>query len=85
MERASVNFATSTATVEYDPERARRGDFVGAIEDLGYGVPADPRRRPQADAERPQLRRRLLVARGLRGASVVAGNGARRGRGCNLR
>src|SRR6516165_1230948 len=38
VERAHVNFATSTATVEYDPGQVRVGDFIGAIEDLGYGV-----------------------------------------------
>ena len=36
---ANVNLATNTATVEFDPAAARAGDFVGAIEDLGYGVP----------------------------------------------
>src|ERR1035441_1860064 len=39
VERARVNLATNTATVEYDPVRARLSDFVSAIEDLGYGVP----------------------------------------------
>ena len=59
VERAHVNFATSTATVEYDPGQVRVGDFIGAIEDLGYGV---------ADAEAPangeaiRYRRRLIVA-----------------------
>ena len=57
-ERAVVNFATATATVEYDPARARPGDFIDAIEQLGYGVPQTP---PQADAELPGLRRRFLV------------------------
>jgi P-type Cu+ transporter len=37
--RAHVNFATSTATVEFDPGRAAVGDLVDAIEELGYGVP----------------------------------------------
>ena len=59
VERASVNFATATATVEYRPEQAKVKDFVGAIEDLGYGVPAD---RTQPDSEEPGYRRRLLVA-----------------------
>jgi Cu+-exporting ATPase len=59
VERASVNFATSTATVEYDPDRTRPGDFVDAIEDLGYGVPPVAE---QPDAEEPGFRRRLIVA-----------------------
>jgi len=48
VERASVNFATATATVEYDRTRVKIGDFIGAIEDLGYGV---PKTAAQADAE----------------------------------
>ena len=37
--RANVNLATNTATVEYDASRTGVRDFVGAIEELGYGVP----------------------------------------------
>ncbi len=59
VERAHVNFATSTATVEYDPVKARVGDFVGAIEDLGYGV---PEAEPAPDTEAIAYRRRLIVA-----------------------
>src|SRR5450432_4230722 len=61
--RALVNLATNTATVEYDPGSVQVADFVGAIEELGYGVP-----RPDAgtgalpNIEEPQYRRRLLVA-----------------------
>ena len=39
VERASVNLATNTATVEFDPGRTGMRDFIGAIEELGYGVP----------------------------------------------
>ena len=39
VDRASVNLATNTATVEFDPGVAQVRDFVGAIEELGYGVP----------------------------------------------
>jgi len=59
VERAHVNFATSTATVEYDPVKARVGDLVGAIEDLGYGVPETE---PAPDTEAIAYRRRLIVA-----------------------
>ncbi|MBZ5579474.1 MAG: cadmium-translocating P-type ATPase [Acidobacteriia bacterium] len=59
VERAHVNFATSTATVEYDPGQVKVGDFVGAIEDLGYGVPETEAPR---DTEALQYRRRLMVA-----------------------
>ena len=69
--RAHVNFATSTATVEFDTGRARVSDFVSAIEDLGYGVPADSGRgvSVEADAEDPRQRRRLAVA--LAGAAPL--------------
>src|SRR3954453_20220451 len=59
VERASVNLATNTATVEYDPGQVQPRDFVAAIEDLGYGV---PKTEVRADAEAPALRRRFLVA-----------------------
>src|SRR5690348_14830481 len=59
VERAHVNFATSTATVEYNPTAAKVGDFIGAIEDLGYGVP-DTGSAP--DTEAIAYRRRLWVA-----------------------
>jgi Cu+-exporting ATPase len=36
---AHVNFATSTATVEFDPALAPVHNLVRAIEELGYGVP----------------------------------------------
>ena len=59
VERAHVNFATSTATVEYDSGRARVGDLIGAIEDLGYGV---PEAEPAPDSEAARYRLRLIVA-----------------------
>jgi Cu+-exporting ATPase len=57
--RANVNLATNTATVEFDPARVRVGDFVTAIEELGYGVPDTE---PAVDAAERQYRRRLAVA-----------------------
>lgn len=59
VERAKVNFATATATVEYDPSCARPGDFVCAIENLGYGVPEDEMHHNEADGA---LRSRFWVA-----------------------
>ncbi|MGO9258953.1 MAG: heavy metal translocating P-type ATPase [Bryobacteraceae bacterium] len=62
--RANVNFATSTATVEFDAAHAQVGDFVNAIEDLGYGVPADAGlgAGASAGADEPEQRWRLAVA-----------------------
>ena len=57
--RANVNLATNTATVEFDAARVRVGDFVAAIEDLGYGVPDTE---PPVDAAAEQYRRRFIVA-----------------------
>jgi Cu+-exporting ATPase len=55
VERARVNLATNTATVEYQPSRVKVADFIAAIEELGYGV-------PKTAAAEPAYRRRLLVA-----------------------
>jgi Cu+-exporting ATPase len=59
-----VNFATSTATVEFDTAHAQVGDFVNAIQDLGYGVPAEAGlgAGSSAGADEPEQRRRLAVA-----------------------
>jgi Cu+-exporting ATPase len=59
VERASVNLATNTATVEFDAARTGVSDFIGAIEDLGYGV---PEAEPPPDAEETLYRSRLIVA-----------------------
>jgi Cu+-exporting ATPase len=55
VERALVNLATHTATVEFDPGQTGAGDFVRAIEKLGYGV-------PEREAQEPDYRRRWLAA-----------------------
>jgi Cu+-exporting ATPase len=57
--RANVNLATNTATVEFDDARTGVGDFIAAIEDLGYGVPETE---PPADAGEKLYRWRLAVA-----------------------
>jgi Cu+-exporting ATPase len=57
--RANVNLATNTATVEFDPGIAGLGDFVGAIEGLGFGVPEHA---APPDAAEHGYRRRLIVA-----------------------
>jgi Cu+-exporting ATPase len=59
VESAHVNLATNTATVEYDPSRAAVRDFVGAIEELGYGVPEELQ---DDDAEARAYLRRFLIA-----------------------
>jgi Cu+-exporting ATPase len=59
VDRASVNLATNTATVEYDPTVTGVPALVGAIEDLGYTVPEKDV--PHDDAAQG-YRRRLLVA-----------------------
>ncbi len=57
--RAAVNLASRTATVEYDPRRARVGGFVETIEGLGYGVPERELRPGEGE---PDYRLRFLVA-----------------------
>ena len=59
VDRANVNLATNTATVEFDPGIVQVRDFVGAIEELGYGV---PEKEAPADVAEQGYRRRLTVA-----------------------
>ena len=54
-----MNLATNTATVEFDAARTGVIDFIGAIEDLGYGVPETE---PAADDGETFYRTRLIVA-----------------------
>ena len=64
--RAQVNFATSTATVEFDPARTATRNLVEAIEELGYGVPQPAAGEDVEEQTRLQesaaLKRRLVVA-----------------------
>ena len=59
VDRANVNLATNTATVEFDPAVVQIRDFVGAIEELGYGV---PEKEAPADSAEQGYRRRFVVA-----------------------
>ncbi|MGA7240507.1 MAG: heavy metal translocating P-type ATPase [Bryobacteraceae bacterium] len=64
VERALVNLATNTATVEFDSAQTGVAQFVRAIEDLGYAVPS-------RESPEPDYRRRWLMAL-IFGAPVVA-------------
>jgi Cu+-exporting ATPase len=74
---AHVNFATSTATVEFDPARAEVRDLVDAVEELGYGVPqpvAGEDIAEQAHAsEYAAVKRRLWLAASFAIPVVVLG------------
>jgi Cu+-exporting ATPase len=68
---AVVNFATSRATVEYDPEQTSPRELSAAVRDIGYGVldvTADDtrsvlgREEEARRAEARDLKRRLVVA-----------------------
>ena len=59
VDRANVNLATNTATVEFDPAIVQIRDFVGAIEELGFEV---PEKEAPADSDEQGYRRRLIVA-----------------------
>ncbi len=59
VDRARVNLATNTATVEYDPAVTGIRAFVGAIEDLGFTVPEHEVREDDAAQG---YRRRLIFA-----------------------
>jgi Cu+-exporting ATPase len=57
---ASVNFATRTARVVYDPSRTRIENLIAAVEEIGYEVPQQPMEVAEA-AEARDLRLRLIV------------------------
>ena len=79
--RAHVNFATSTATVEFDPARAAVRNLVDAIEELGYGVPQPAAGEDAGEDVEEQarardyaaLRRRLWIAAAFAAPVVVLG------------
>ena len=55
---AAVNFATEKAAVRYDEGRVGVEDLMRAVESVGYGAALER----IEDGERPDFRRRLLVA-----------------------
>jgi Cu+-exporting ATPase len=71
---AHVNFATSTATVEFDPARAAVRNLVDAIEELGYGVPQPMagERAGQDVEEQARAREYAALQRRLRLAAAFA-------------
>ncbi|HLY20581.1 MAG TPA: heavy metal translocating P-type ATPase [Bryobacteraceae bacterium] len=69
--RAHVNFATSTATVEFDPARAAMRNLVDAIEELGYGVPQAAE--DMQEREYAALKRRMWLAAAFAVPVVVLG------------
>ncbi len=61
--QASVNFATGTATIDFDRSQAGRRKFEAVIEHLGYHVPATVDDTSAAEeSEQRAIRRRFLVA-----------------------
>ncbi len=56
---ARVNFATATASVEFDPARADVRRLVDAIEELGYGVPQPSSGEENEDAAEQERRREM--------------------------
>jgi Cu+-exporting ATPase len=61
VEVANVNFAASTATVVYDPDRVDVPAFKAKVEQLGYAVPEEQAAEPEVE-EANALRRRLVPA-----------------------
>lgn len=70
---ATVNFATETATVDYDPATVSTDDLVATVEATGYAakLPEPPTTKTQVSAgehehgEAESLRQRLLVSAAL--------------------
>jgi Cu+-exporting ATPase len=73
---ASVNFATSTATVDFDPRQAAPQKLAGVIEQLGYHVPAAAEDASGLEEkEYRAVRRRFLVAATLGAPVAILGMG----------
>ena len=60
VQKASVNFATRTASVWFDSGRADVRNLVSAVEEIGYEVPAGPQELAD-QAEARDLRKRFLL------------------------
>ncbi|MDP9053381.1 MAG: cadmium-translocating P-type ATPase [Acidobacteriota bacterium] len=60
VDRASVNFATKTASVSYNPDETGVENLVAAVEDVGYEVPEGPREIAETAALR-ELKLRLIA------------------------
>jgi P-type Cu+ transporter len=62
---ASVNFATTTATVQYDPSRVSVGELRAAVEGAGYtaAAPRDETALAETDAEREERAREYAALR----------------------
>jgi Cu+-exporting ATPase len=60
VEKASVNFATRTASVFFDSTRTGQERLIAAVEDVGYDVPRESQELAGL-AEVKELHRRLLV------------------------
>ena len=73
--RASVNFATATATVDFDPALAGRTDLANAVEQVGYHVL--PEEEDAAELEEiestAEARRRFWLAAALGAPAAVFG------------
>ena len=63
---ATVNFATETAAVDFDPTEVAGNDLVAAVESLGYGAslpsPHDHHHGPEDEAGMRSLRNRVVVS-----------------------
>jgi Cu+-exporting ATPase len=74
---ATVNFATKTAAVDYDPDAAAVGDLVAAVELAGYRAvppvvdPHDDSAHGDDDAVTADLRRRLAISAALSAPVLV--------------
>lgn len=64
--RASVNFATNTATVEYDPAECSPQQMRKAVQDAGYDLATDSTvQQPDEEGKIRSLRRRTIWAMAL--------------------
>jgi P-type Cu+ transporter len=70
VDSVTVNLATETATIRYNPESARAGDFATAVEKAGYKMEM-PRETPPETPTAPRTAETLRIE-GMHCASCVA-------------
>lgn len=77
VQKAAVNLAAETATVEYDNSKIKVADIIKAVENLGYGAEraeevSRDREKEQRERETRRLKRELIISAILSSPLILA-------------
>jgi Cu+-exporting ATPase len=70
--QARVNFASHTAEVRYDAQRAKPGDMIKAVRDVGYGASLSEETSPEERQRKKEAEARVWLHRFIAGAVLTA-------------